>query len=68
MLAEDLRALYRQVSDEYNATPLAVKGGWHHRPTEFGFRQMQAMAQHLPSRGVLVDIGTGMGIGPRLAV
>jgi len=69
MLAEaDLWALYRQFSEEYNATPLAVMGGWHHRLTAFGFREMQAIAQHLSSRGILVDIGTGMGIGPRFAV
>jgi len=57
--------LYQAVSTEYNSTPLATDEGWIHSPTEFGLQEMIALAKYLPQNGVLVDIGTGRGIGAR---
>ena len=62
-----IRKLYLEVSDEYNRTPLAVNGGWFHRPSEFGLLEMKMLVKYLPNESaVFLDIGTGMGIAPRL--
>jgi SAM-dependent methyltransferase len=63
----EVARLYRLVSSEYNKTPLATRDGWVHRPSDSGLRQMRVLARHLPSNGLLLDIGTGAGIAPRFA-
>jgi SAM-dependent methyltransferase len=63
----EIARLYDSVSEEYNQTPLATKDGWISSQSEYGLLQMRALAAHVPSNGLLVDIGTGMGIGPRFA-
>lgn len=63
----EVRTLYSQVSDEYNATPLATVDGWVHRSSEFDLLQMQALTKYLLPNGILLDIGTGRAIGPRFA-
>lgn len=64
---KEIHQLYLEVSREYNKTPLAVKDGWIYYPNDFGLLEMKALVKHLPKDGMLVDIGTGMGIAPRFA-
>jgi SAM-dependent methyltransferase len=64
---ERVEDLYQKVSAEYNVTPLAVDQGWVYQPNGWGLVEMLAIAKHLPSNGVFVDLGTGMGIAPRFA-
>lgn len=63
----EIRQLYLDVSAAYNTTALAVNDGWIHHTSDFGLLEMKTLVKHLPKDGVLVDIGTGMGIAPRLA-
>ncbi len=63
----EIQRLYLDVSTEYNTSPLAVDDGWIHHISDFGLLEMKTLVKHLPKDGVLVDIGPGMGIAPRLA-
>jgi SAM-dependent methyltransferase len=67
MIDADVARLYASVSQEYALTPLATRDGWAYQQTGLGLLQMRAIAKYLPPDGLLVDIGTGMGIGPRFA-
>lgn len=68
MTDAEVEQIYATVVDEYNVTPLAVRDGWVHRPSGWTLIHMQAIAKYLPTGGLLVDIGTGCGIGSRFAL
>lgn len=45
-----------------------AKANYVHRPNDFTLQECRLVAQHLPAQGgVCLDIGTGMGILPRVA-
>ena len=67
MTDAEVASLYARVTAEYNETPLATKEGYFSHQTGLGLRQMRALAKYLPPNGLLVDIGTGLGIAPRFA-
>jgi SAM-dependent methyltransferase len=68
MIEAEIESIYKTVVDEYNVTPLAVRDGWVHRPSRWTLIHMRAIAKYLPPGGILVDIGTGCGIGARFAL
>jgi len=64
----ELTRVYVGVADEYNRSPLATQEGWAYSPSPWGLLQMRAIAKYLSPNGLLVDIGTGCGIGARFAL
>ena len=64
----ELWRLYEETAWEYNNSPLATVHGFMYQCTQEKFDELLAVACHLPDSGaLLLDLGTGMGIGPRFA-
>jgi len=64
----EVARVYAAVADEYNQSPLATQEGWTYSPSFQGFLHMRAIANYLSPNGLLVDIGTGCGIGARFGL
>ena len=58
---------YLEVSHVYNSTPLATEHGWTHVPSDYELVELSKLAEYLSVNCQVLDIGTGMGIAPRLA-
>lgn len=63
----EIRKIYADVIAEYNTTPLSVNEGFVYKPNEIKLNEIIACAQAMPSNGAtLLDVGTGMGVAPRV--
>lgn len=64
---KSLLAIYRDTYETYNRSKLATEMGFEYIPNEFSLVQLKEIIKYLPGKdATFVDIGTGMGIAPRV--
>ena len=57
----------RDTYETYNKSKLATEMGFEYIPNEFTLLQLKQIIKYLPGKdATFVDIGTGMGIAPRV--